>query len=631
VNSYLKLVHSEYFLKHRRAFIVLYHVAAICVCYLFAFCLRFEFLIPAADRLRFAQTVGLLAGIKILAYWRYRLFDNWWEYPSYSDFSNIVMANVLGSGLFVVALALMNMANGFSRAILIMDATLVTAFLAGMRFCLLALQQKSAEPRRVSRYVLMIGAGEAAVRLLQEIESNPRLGVSVIGLVDDDRAKWGMRIHGISVLGGTPEIPALAEKHRAQELIIAIPSAPSEELRRIVQICQSTGVPCKVLPPMAALIEGTIPYRMVREVKLEDLLARKPVHLRRDALQKHLQGSVVLVTGGAGSIGLELVRTIATYDARQVVVFDRNENGLFLLGMELRASHPELDLAIVVGDIQDRQRLDDVFRRYKPDCVFHAAAYKHVPLMEENPVEAVKNNVFGTLNVLEAARTAGTREFVLISTDKAICPSSVMGATKRVAEIILQTRPKPMKCVAVRFGNVLGSAGSVVNVFRDQISRGEPITVTHPDVTRYFMTTQEAVQLILQAATIGKGKEIFVLDMGEPIKIVDVAKNLIRLSGLEPEVDIPIRFVGLRRGEKLHETLWNDYEDIEKTKFEKIWVLRNDRSGGLNLPSFLSDLQAATKTNDSQAIIALLRQGIGEYVPSPVLVPAGVPALSRIA
>ena len=246
---------------------------------------------------------------------------------------------------------------------------------------------------------------------------------------------------------------------------------------------------------------------------------------------------------------------MASYHVKQVVVFDRNENGLFLLGMELRSTHPELNLAIAVGDIQDRRRLADVFRKYSPDCVFHAAAYKHVPLMEENPVEAVKNNVFGTKNVLEAARAAGAREFVLISTDKAISPSSIMGATKRVAELILQFQSKAPKCVAVRFGNVLGSNGSVVNVFRDQISRGEPITVTHPDVTRYFMTTQEAVQLILQAVTLAHGGEIFVLDMGEPVKIVDLANNLIRLSGLEPEVDIPIHFVGMRPGEKLHETL----------------------------------------------------------------------------
>jgi FlaA1/EpsC-like NDP-sugar epimerase len=476
--------------------------------------------------------------------------------------------------------------------------------------------------------VLMIGAGEAAVRLLQEIEHNPRLGISVVGLVDDDRAKWQMRVRGIPVVGGTAQIPELVEKHRVQELIVAIPSAPAEDLRRIIQICQSTSVRCKVLPPMAALIEGTIPYRMVREVKLEDLLARKPVRLRREAVQEHLRGKVVMVTGGAGSIGSELVREISNYGVKQVVVFDRNESGLFMLEMELRAARPELNLAIAVGDIQDRQRLADVFWRYSPDCVFHAAAFKHVPLMEENPVEAVKNNVFGTWNVLEAARTARTREFVLISTDKAIRPSSVMGATKRVAEMILQSQPLSPKCVAVRFGNVLGSAGSVVNVFREQISRGEPITVTHPEVTRYFMTTQEAVQLILQAVTLASGGEIFVLDMGEPVKIVDLARNMIRLSGLEPEVDIPIRFVGMRPGEKLHETLWNKDEQVEKV-FEKIWVLRNHQTSTVDLAASLSELKAVAETGDSKGILTLLRRTVAEY--EPVAVPTVIEIRTAIS
>ena len=622
MNARMTLLHSEYFLKHRRVFIVAFHLAAVCLCYLAAFELRFDFALPAVEKLRIARTLGLLVLIKLLVYWRYRLFEGWWGYPSFSDLSHIVLANGMGSGLFVITMVLTKTAEGMSRSVLLVDLVLAIGLLAGTRFGVLALKQFSSEPRRIEKYVLMVGAGNAAVRLLQEIECNPRLGISVVGLVDDDRAKWGMRIHGIRVLGGTAKIPELVEKHRVQELIVAIPSAPPEDLRRIVQLCQSSGTACKVLPPMAALIEGTIPYRLVREVKLEDLLARKPVRLHREAVRAHLHGAVVLVTGGAGSIGSELVREIANYEAKQIVLFDRNENALFLLEMELRATHPELDLAVAVGDIQDPQRLADVFRRYPPDCVFHAAAYKHVPLMEENPVEAMKNNVFGTRNVLEAARAAGAREFALISTDKAIRPSSVMGATKRVAEMLLRLWPQAPKCVAVRFGNVLGSAGSVVNVFREQISRGEPVTVTHPEATRYFMTAQEAVQLILQATTLGSGGEIFVLDMGEPIKILDLAKNLIRLSGLEPEVDIPIRFIGLRPGEKLHETLWNEEEQIERTVFEKIWVLRNHQPSRVDLRALLSELQAAAAASDSRRIIALLQRAVGEYEPSPALAAA---------
>jgi FlaA1/EpsC-like NDP-sugar epimerase len=629
MNLVTALLRSEAFLKHRRILIVAFHVLAVCGCYFAAFELRFDFSLPEPERLRFAHTIALVVLVKLATYWRYRLFEGWWGFPSFNDLWNIVLANAMGSGLFVIVLVLTKTAVGISRSVVLMDCVLATGMLAGSRFGMLALKRFSADARRIEKYVLMVGAGEAGARLLQEIEANPQLRVAVAGLVDDDRAKWGMRIHGIRVHGGTGKIPALAEQLRVQEVILAIPSAPPEDLRRIVQICQSAGVACKVLPPMAAMIEGTIPYRMVREVKLEDLLARKPVHMDRQAVRTHFDGAAVLVTGGAGSIGSELVREIVNFGVRQVAVFDRNENGLFLLEAEMRAKHPELDLAIAVGDIQDPVRLAEVFRCYRPDCVFHAAAYKHVPLMEENPLEAVKNNIFGTRNVLEAARAQGTREIVLISTDKAIRPTSVMGATKRVAEMILQSRPRAPKGVAVRFGNVLGSAGSVVNVFREQIGRGEPLTVTHPDATRYFMTAQEAVQLILQAATLGAGGEIFVLDMGEPVKIVDLANNMIRLSGLEPGVDIPIRHIGLRPGEKLHETLWNEEEKINRTKHEKIWVLRNHQPIALDLSAFLDELHSAALTGDCQKTIALLQQAVAEYEPSAAL--AGALAISQSA
>lgn len=621
MNVLMNLLHTETFLRHRRSFIVAFHGAAVALCYFAAFELRFDFSLPPAERMRIIQTLGFLLGVKLLVYWRYRLYDGWWAYPSFTDLRNIVVANSVASALFMVAMVLTKTTTGMSRSVLLMDGILAIALLSGTRFLVMALKQVSSEPRRIEKYVLIVGAGEAGVRLLQEIEGNPRLGVYVVGLVDDDRAKWGMRIHGIHVLGGTEKIAELVEKHRVQEVILAVPSAASEDLQRIVRICQSTGVACKVLPPMAALIDGKIHYRMARDVKLEDLLARKPVRLDRDAVRQHLAGSVVLVTGGAGSIGSELVREISQYAVKQVVVLDRNENALFLLEMEMRAQHPELDLAFVVADIQDPRRLQNVFRRVSPDCVFHAAAYKHVPLMENNALEAVKNNVFGTRNVLEAARASAAREFVLISTDKAIRPSSVMGATKRMAEMILQRWPGSPRCVAVRFGNVLGSAGSVVNVFREQIGRGEAVTVTHPDATRYFMTAQEAVQLILQAVTLGRGGDLFILDMGEPVKIVDLARNLIRLSGLEPDVDIPLRFTGLRPGEKLHETLWQEDERVEKTVHEKIWMLRNHQPGSLDLPALLAELRLAANASDQQRIVALLHQAVAEYEPSAVASP----------
>ncbi len=412
--------------------------------------------------------------------------------------------------------------------------------------------------------------------------------------------------------GGTPAVA-----HDVTEVLVAMPSAPGAVLRRVVQHCRDAGVRSRVLPTLSELVEGRVMYTQMREVRVDDLLAREPVRLDVPRVRTFVAGTRVLVTGAAGSIGSELCRQIAGYEPERLVLYDRHENGIYALEMELRARFPELSLEAVLGDVLLPDQLASVFAAHRPELVFHAAAYKHVPLAEANVLEAVRNNVVGTRNVAAAALGHGVREFVLVSTDKAVRPTSVMGVTKRVAELVLQgLQNGGCRFVAVRFGNVLGSSGSVVPLFRDQIARGGPVTVTHPEVTRYFMTIPEAVQLILQAATLGAGGEIFVLEMGEPVRIVDLARNMIRLSGFEPDDDIAIVFTGLRPGEKMTEELVAEEKAIATTYHDRINVLR--RNGAAPRPeTWLPEVERCLAGADARAAIRLLRRLVPGYRPGP--------------
>src|SRR4029453_11448115 len=461
------------------------------------------------------------------------------------------------------------------------------------------------------------------IPLLDEIESRPHLHTAVAGFVDDDIAKVGVRVSGTPVLGRIDHIPELVAVHEVNEVLVAIPSASGALLRRIVRLCEEAHVRHRVLPSLGELVGGRVMFPQRREVKGPDLLAREPVRLDLARVRAFIAGRTVLVTGAAGSIGSELCRQVAAHVPERIVLYDRHENGLFALEKELQARHPDVGLEPVLGDVLLEDQLDAVFSRFRPTVVFHAAAYKHVSMAERNPLEAVRNNVLGTRNVALAASKHGTREFVLVSTDKAVRPTSVMGVTKRVAELVVQgLQNGACRFTAVRFGNVLGSNGSVVPLFREQIARGGPVTVTHPEVTRYFMTIPEAVQLILQAAGTGHGGEVFVLEMGQAVRIADLARQMIRLSGFEPDEDVEIVFTGLSPGEKLHEELVSDGEEVVPPHHDRIRVLRlPDRPSRPD--GWLPTLEACVETGGIADAVALLRRLVPSYRPSPPLGGAG--------
>jgi len=418
------------------------------------------------------------------------------------------------------------------------------------------------------------------------------------------------------VLGTVDQLPGLVQTHDVGEVLIAIPSAAGAVLRRIVQQCAAAGVRHRVLPSLGELVEGRVMYTQMRDVKLEDLLARDPVRLDVPRVRSLVARRTVLVTGAAGSIGSELCRQVAAHGPERLVLFDRHENGMFTLDGELRSRFPELQIESVLGDVVLEDQVRAVMARFRPELVFHAAAYKHVPIAERNVVEAVRNNVLGTRNVAAATMEHGGQEFVLVSTDKAVRPTSVMGVTKRIAELVVQSLQNGhCRFVAVRFGNVLGSNGSVVPIFREQMAHGGPLTVTHPDVTRYFMLIPEAAQLILQAAAFGNGGEVFMLEMGQPVRIVDLARQMIRLSGLEPDEDIEVVFTGLRPGEKLHEELVGDEEEVTETHHERIKVLRPNRARA-HLGDWLLPLQACVLAGDVGATLAFLAKLVPSYRPS---------------
>lgn len=415
---------------------------------------------------------------------------------------------------------------------------------------------------------MIVGGGNAGATIIREMQTTDKIDYVPVCVVDDDKSKYGKRINDVRVVGKSADIKKFADKYAIDEIIIAIPSAKKVELKRIYEICKTTKCKVKTLPGIYQIVSGEATMAALREVQITDLLGREQIQVNLDEIMGYIEGQTVMVTGGGGSIGSELCRQIATHNPKKLIILDIYENSTYDIEQELRRAHPELDLLALIASIRDKGKMEDVFREYKPDIVFNAAAHKHVPLMETSPNEAVKNNVFGTLNIATCADKYGVKVFVQISTDKAVNPTNIMGATKRICEMIIQTigrKSKNTKFVAVRFGNVLGSNGSVIPLFEKQIAEGGPVTVTHKDIIRYFMTIPEAVSLVLQAGAYAKGGQIFVLDMGEPVKIYDLAYNLIKLSGLEPNVDIEIKCVGLRPGEKLYEERLMDEEGLQTT------------------------------------------------------------------
>jgi len=604
-------------LKYRKVVIILSQIALLTLAYYFSFLLRFDFQLSGSFRAVFLQTLPIALGIKLLTFFYFRLFRGWWRYVGMSDLLDIIKAALSSSALLYGVIYSTRGLIGYPRSVFIIDSILTVMVIGGMRFAVRAYTE-SARIQMAQVNALIVGAGRAGSAIARELKNNEALGYNLVGFVDDDPAKRGERINGIKVLGKTDDLPRIISEHDVSQILIAIPSASGRQMQRIISLCLECKVDFKTLPALGDIITGSVSVGLMRKVKVEDLLVRAPVQLDLVKIQRKFQQRVVMITGAGGSIGSELARQVARFDPQKLVLFERSENDLHKLDIEFAEKFPKLARVPIVGDILDVNRLQEAISTHRPTSVFHAAAYKHVPMMEKNCFRGVTNNVFGTYNVALTARKFGVEDFVLISSDKAVHPCNIMGVTKRVAEIlILGQQERSTRFVSVRFGNVLGSNGSVVPLFEQQIANRKPITVTHPEVRRYFMTIPEAVQLVLQASTMGKGGEIFVLDMGEPVKIVDLARDLIKLSGLEPGRDIPIIFTGLRPGEKLFEELKFDAEGLKPTAHEKIRVLDGGATDTNQVNAWLDELAGVVAAKNVHGLVTKLKEIVPEYTPSP--------------
>lgn len=575
--------------------------------------------------------VVLSVPVKLVTFYLMGLYRPFWRYASVDELLRITLATgvselVTIGLLFAVVLPLTGV-QGFPRSIPFIDGLLTLVVVGGPRFALRWAEQRWERGQRRGRrepekQVLVIGAGDAGTMIVKEMRANPQLGLMPVGFLDDDKDKQGVQIGGLPVLGGREHIPVLVQSSGVEEVIIAMPTAPGSSIREILAICSRAGVAARTIPGLYDILSGQVSVTQIRDVDIEDLLRREPVRTDTSAVEEMLCGCRVLVTGAGGSIGSELCRQIARCKPGTLILLGHGENSIFAIANELQRLWPDLPVEQVIADVRDLDRLRQVFAAHQPETIFHAAAHKHVPLMEINVSEAVTNNIEGTANLLWLAEAHQVGRFVFVSTDKAVNPSSVMGSTKRVAEFLVQrsARHSGRPYVAVRFGNVLGSRGSVVPLFREQIARGGPVTITHPEVRRYFMTIPEAVQLVLQASTLGVGGEVFLLDMGEPIRIVDLARDLIELSGLEVGRDVDIVYTGLRPGEKLFEEILVAGEEYLPTQHEKVFASRN----GPQVLDYLSDLDgvveelvALARRGDEAQVRAKLKEIVPEYAPPP--------------
>jgi len=575
--------------------------------------------------------------IKLLIFYFFDLYRGMWRYTSISDLFNIIKAASISSFLIVSIIVFWTRFVGYPRSVFIIDWCLTVLLVAGFRLGIrlyfeVVSEQKPwdivsrtlfgslRKERHDRKNLLIIGAGDCGEKIYREIRDNARLRYNVVGFLDDDKDKRGMKIHAIPVVGQIEDIKDITKKLRADEALIAIPSASSKQMRRIVNLCKESGIEFQTIPGMGELINGKVSVNAIREVAYRDLLGRDAIKLDEARIGAYIKGRNVLVTGAGGSIGSELCRQICRFRPKRIVLYERAETPLYELQLELRQKFGDVEIIVQLADVRDRSQLEKAFEVSKPHAVFHAAAYKHVPMLELQPWKAVKNNIQGARNLVDMSNAFGVERFVFVSTDKAVRPVNVMGATKRVTEMLAQGQNDcdvtNTRYMIVRFGNVVGSVGSVVPLFKRQIEKGGPITVTHPEMTRYFMTIQEACQLILQAGSMGEGGEIFLLEMGTPIKIVDMARDLIRLSGFEPDVDINIEYIGLRPGEKLYEELITEGEGVIPTSHEKIMVLKGKECNLEVLNGKIDDLVHLAREQDAEKIKKKLQEIVPEYKPA---------------
>lgn len=603
-------------LQHRRAAAAGFHAVVVAAALATAFLLRFEFTVDARYGRMLLWALPVVIASKLAVFRGYALRDLSWRYIGLEGVTRMIAANATAS-LLALPLLRWQLGSGFPRSIHVLDFLLCLAFMTGARLAVRLRFEGSRVPG--NRRILIYGAGRAGVTLLSEIREHPELGYEVAGFLDDNPLKRDLRMRGVRVWGGRAVLAHVVRRERIGEILLAVPRAPGAEIAAILEQCRLSAVATRRIPPLAELIEDGVLVGQIREVRVEDLLGRPAVQLDESGIRSGLAGRVVLVTGAGGSIGSELCRQMARYHPAAIVGLDHSETALYHIEQEMRERFPRAVFHAEVGSVQNRRRLQEIFRRHRPHSVYHAAAYKHVPLMEAHPFEAVENNIFGTHEVALAARDTGVKTLVLISSDKAVRPAGIMGATKRMAELVClaagqaQTRTR---FLAVRFGNVLGSNGSVLPRFQRQIAAGGPVTVTHPDMRRYFMTIAEAAQLVLQAAAMGSGGEVFVLDMGAPVRILDLARKMILLSGLEPDRDIRIEFSGIRPGEKLSEELSAYEEDTLSTHHPQIRVFTGRGVTREVLSRCLEDLRDAVEARDAVGLVSYMQELIPEYSPS---------------
>ncbi|SDB21266.1 polysaccharide biosynthesis protein [Eubacterium oxidoreducens] len=595
---------------------MIYHALAMIIISYLSLMVRFDFKTINID-IYYLNNIWRYTPINIvltiLIYMALRLYQILWKYAGVKENIRVVWSALAATLVQVVAMYLLDLHMPRSYHIYYFFLLLAMTFLGFYwRRIINAFERRENEGTDIHKAII-VGGGEAAQIILKEIQNSEHVKVEVPCIVDDNPAKKGTFLKNVPIVGGRERLPQLVEQYEVDEIMIAIPSLYGEERKKLIEDCSGLGCKVSIMPGMYQLINREINFSTMREVELEDLLGRNAVETNLDTVMKYVSGKVVLVTGGGGSIGSELCRQIANYLPKQLIVLDNYENNAYELQMELKKTHPYLDLEVVIASVQNEKRIETIFQKYHPNLVYHAAAHKHVPLMEESPCEAIKNNVCGTAIVARQADRAHVERFVMISTDKAVRPTNIMGASKRICEMVVQmyNRHSDTEYVAVRFGNVLGSNGSVVPLFKKQIAQGGPVTVTHPEVTRFFMTIPEAVSLVLQAGAFAHGGEIFILDMGQPVKIVDMAKKLIKLSGFEPGRDIEIKFTGLRPGEKLYEELLMD-EEKTQTDNKRIFVGKPIEVDEEKLTDMLNKLKEAAYS-ESDRIREMVKEIVPEY------------------